>query len=159
MLCYLGAPIIAHSTGQYVAGSNSQPPYEDTLKDSESRGKGVGKPKDSLKRSYSQVANHDPQSTTFSPKKTLRWSPTFVESSPVEEAFQDAQSRHDCSLPADSPKGAVGMPGHGPSGRGVSRCSSQASLGSGGGSPATPAPEKEEKDALFWKSPSWFQNY
>ena len=158
MLCYWGAPIIAHSTGHYVAGSNSQPPLEDTLKDSESRGKGLGKPMDSLKRSYSQVAHHDPQSTTFSPKKTLRWSPTFVESSVPGEVFQDAQSRHDCSLPSDSPKEVGSVPGHAPSGRGVSRCVSQASLGSGE-SPTTPAPEKEEKDALFWKSPSCFQSY
>ena len=78
-----------------------------------------------------------------------------MESSVAEEVPQDAQSRHDRSLPPDSPKEVDSVPGHAPSGGGISRGPSQVSLADCE-SPDTPAPEREEKDALFWKSPSCF---
>lgn len=154
-----GAPVIAHSTGHYAAGA----PVPATPQSVDGRVKGKG---GSLKRSLGSVNLQSPRASVprLSPAPSLQFAPTFVDSS--GEVPQDAQSRHDCSLPRsrsglwgdvletleDDGKGG-GDATHSP------HTVSGVDPGVDPGASSMPesvkgVQEPEEKDALYWKFPS-----
>ena len=147
-ICW-GAPVIAHSTGHYVAGA----PVPATAQSVDGRVKGKG---GSLKRSLvldSQSPTGPPASVPrLSPAPTLQFAPTFVDSS--GEVPQDAQSRHDCSLPQSPSSLYDDVEGGDKGGGDASHAPHTLS-----GVPRIPEnvggeQEPEEKDALYWKFPS-----
>ena len=117
----------------------------------------------SLKRSL-VLDSQSPRTSVprLSPAPTLQFAPTFVDSS--GEVPQDAQSRHDCSLPR-SRSGlwddvAIGGQGDGDASHSTQKVSDDSGDSRDGpGSVRMPetgkgVQEPEEKDALYWKFPS-----
>ena len=152
-----GAPVIAHSTGHYAAGT----PEPATPQSVDGRVKGKG---GSLKRSFvlGSESLQSPRASVPrpSPAPSLQFAPTFVDSS--GEVPQDAQSRHDCSLPRSrsglwddvlEPLEDDGKGG------GDATHSPHTVSGVDPGASSMPesvkgVQEPEEKDALYWKFPS-----
>ena len=149
-----GAPIVAHSTGEYAAGTNSAPvpPCATTPQSSCGKGKG-GLDTLSLKRTWTSTmldtTTHDDEAKEVPPPK--RTVPSPPESLQVVEPHEwtDAQPR---SLPSFSPIC------HKPTEEDL-----EANQTTSPAAPAQPAEKpavssglpvndkKEEKDALYWK--------